>query len=237
MIKSSFLFVIGLYFLPLFSFAQVQNAAIPKDVQIDVTVTDFNSKPVAHEIMIFKSKNYSKEYQGMTNDSGKFSIRVPVGDKYQYYVLTTGTDTTHNPDDVLDIPAPQGNAYYHKPFILNYKLQPAKNFVLEGCNFDNGKFTFQESAYPVLDELVAYMQNDADKRIEIGGHTDNVGSVASNNKLSLDRANAVKDYLFSKGVDSSRVTTKGYGSSQPIESNKTESGRAQNRRIEVTVIE
>lgn len=214
----------------------VQNASIPKDAKVDVTITDFKSNPVSHEIMIFKSKNYQKEYQGLTNDSGKFSIRLPAGDKYQYYVLGA-VDSSKNDAEVLDIPMPPGNAYYHDPFVLTYKLQAPKNFILEGCNFDKGQFTFQESAYPVLDQLLAYLENDSEKRIEIEGHTDNVGSIVSNIKLSLDRANAVKEYLVSKGIDSSRIITKGYGSSQPIESNKTEVGRSQNRRIEVNVLD
>ena len=214
----------------------VQNSSIPKDVQVDVTITDFKSIPVAHEIMVFKSVNYNKEYQGLTNDSGKFSIKLPVGDKYQYFVLGA-IDSTRNADAIIDVPTPPGNAYYHHPFVITYKLQAPKNFVLEGCNFDNNKFTFQESAYPVLDQLFAYLESDADKRIEIEGHTDNVGSVASNLKLSLDRANAVRDYLITKGIDSSRIETKGYGSAQPIESNKTEVGRSQNRRIEVNVLD
>ncbi len=212
----------------------VQNASIPKDAQVDVTVTDFNGNVLPHEIMIFKSRNNSREYQGLTADNGKFSVRLPSGDKYDIFILGFKDSTSY---DVLDIPAPEGNAYYKKPFTLNFQFMPSKNWVLDNCNFDFGKATLQESSFTVLDELVSYLKRKEDDKIEIGGHTDNVGNAASNLKLSLDRANAVKDYLVSKGIDPARLTAKGYGMTQPVSDNKSESGRAENRRTEVTILE
>ena len=212
----------------------VQNAAIPKDAQVDVTVTDFNRIQLPHEILIFRSKANGREYQGLTDDNGKFSVRLPAGDKYDIYILGFKDSTSY---DVLDIPAPVGNVYYKKPFTLNFQFLPSKNWVLDNCNFDFGKATLQESSFPVLDDLVAYLKRKEDDRIEIGGHTDNVGNAASNLKLSLDRANAVKDYLIGKGADPARLTAKGYGMTQPVAENKTEAGRAENRRTEVTIME
>ncbi len=235
--KQVYLFFTFLLCTPVLVFSQagtVQNASIPKDAAVDVTVTDFNNNVLSHEIMIFKSKNYGREYQGLTDDNGKFSVRLPAGDKYDIFILGFKDSTSY---DVLDIPAPEGNAYYKKPFTLNFQFQASKNWVLDNCNFDFGKATLQESSFTVLDELVAYLKRKEDDRIEIGGHTDNVGNAASNLKLSLDRANAVKDYLISKGIDAARLTAKGYGMTQPVADNKSESGRAENRRTEVTILE
>ncbi len=221
---------------PLFTLAQadsIQNASIPKDAQVDVMMTDFNNNILTHEIMVLRSRNNGREYQGLTDDNGKFSVRLPAGDKYDIYILGFKDSTSL---DVLDIPALQGKAYYKNPFVLNFQFMPSKNWVLDNCNFDFGKATLQESSYVVLDELVAYLKRKEDDRIEIGGHTDNVGNATSNQKLSLDRANAVKDYLINKGIDVSRLTTKGYGLTQPIADNKTEAGRAENRRTEVTIL-
>lgn len=120
---------------------------------------------------------------------------------------------------------------------MDIQFQPAKTFVLEDCNFETGKSVLQPESYAVLDELVAYLTRKDDERIELGGHTDNVGSAASNMKLSQDRANVVRDYLLSKGIDPNRVIAKGYGMTQPVADNKTESGRAQNRRTEVKILE
>jgi outer membrane protein OmpA-like peptidoglycan-associated protein len=73
--------------------------------------------------------------------------------------------------------------------------------------------------------------------VEVGGHTDSVGSEAYNQGLSERRADAVRDYLMSKGVKASRLTARGYGESRPVASNDTEEGRAENRRVELVVIE
>jgi len=212
----------------------VQNAAVPKDAQVDVTVTDFNGNILPHEIMLFKGRKNSREYQGLTDDNGKFSIRLPTGDKYDISIMGFNDSTSL---DVIDIPAPEGNAYYKKPFTMSFQFLPPKNFVLDNCNFDFGKATLQESASPVLDELVSYLKRKEDDKIEIGGHTDNVGKAESNLKLSLDRANAVREYLINKGIDPARLTAKGYGMTQPVADNKTEAGRAENRRTEVSILE
>jgi len=71
--------------------------------------------------------------------------------------------------------------------------------------------------------------------ISLNGHCDNIGEDALNNKLSLERANIVKDYLVGKGVESSRIMTKGHGTSKPKQSNETEKGRSANRRVEFEV--
>ena len=78
--------------------------------------------------------------------------------------------------------------------------------------------------------------NDAPKlKIEISGHTDNTGSAAMNENLSQQRANAVVAYIVTKGIDTSRLTAKGYGSKKPIATNDAESGRQQNRRTEFKI--
>ena len=223
--------------LTMAGFAQsnpVQNAAIPKDAPIDVTVADFKNNMRANEIIVFRSQKNAKEFQGLTDDNGKFSIRLPAGDKYEIFILGFKDSTSYN---VLDIPATSGNSYYKNAFKVDIQFQPSKTFILEDCNFETGKATLQPESYAVLDELVAYLNRKDDEKIELGGHTDNVGSAASNMKLSLDRANTVRAYLLTKGIDPDRVTAKGYGLTQPIADNKSEEGRAQNRRTEVKILE
>jgi hypothetical protein len=211
----------------------VQNAAVPKDAPVNVTMTDFKGNVLNNEIVVFKSKLNGKEYQGLTDDKGKFSIRLPSGDNYEIFILGFKDSTSYN---VLDIPALSGNAYYKEPFVVDIQHLPAKSFVLEDCNFETGKAALMESSYAVLDELVAYLNRKDDERIELGGHTDNVGAAPKNLKLSLDRANSVRAYLLTKGIDPARVTAKGYGMTKPVASNKTAAGRAQNRRTEVTIL-
>ena len=215
-------------------FDMPKETPLPKDAPVNVTVSDFKDRKLPNEIMVFKSRKKQIEYQNQTNDQGQFSTRLPAGDVYQIYILGFKDSTSI---DSLVIPGLEGRKYYKNPFVVSYKFLPAKSFVLDNCNFDNGKATLQDSSFKVLDELVAYLVRKDDEKIEIGGHTDNVGSAASNQKLSEDRAKVVRDYLISKGIDGARLTFKGYGMTKPISDNKTAAGRAENRRTEVTILE
>ena len=212
----------------------IQNGSIAKHVQVDVAVTDFKDNVLPHEIMIFRSKLTMREYQGLTDDGGKFSVKLPAGDKYEIYILGFKDSTTY---DVMDVPDPGPNASYKKPFILTFQFSPSKIFILEDCNFETGKATLEPESYRVIDELVAYLVRKTEERIEIGGHTDNVGTALANLSLSNDRATSVMNYLISKGIDPARLEAKGYGMTVPVETNKTPEGRAQNRRTEVKILE
>jgi OmpA-OmpF porin, OOP family len=212
----------------------VQNAAIPKDAPVNVNLTDYKGNALNNEIVIFKSKANTKEYQGLTDDKGKFSVRLPSGDSYEIFIMGFKDSTSKND---LEIPALKGNSYYKDPFVVDIQHLPAKSFILEDCNFETGKATLLPEAYPVIDELVAYLNRKDDEKIELGGHTDNVGNAAKNMVLSLERAKAVMAYLISKGIEQGRVTAKGYGMTKPIASNKTAAGKAQNRRTEVKILE
>ena len=159
---------------------------------------------------------------------------MPAGDKYEIFILGFKDSTSYN---VLDIPATTGNAYYKKSFKIDIQFLPAKTFVLDDCNFETGKSILQPESFTVLDELVAYLNRKDDQKIELGGYTDNVGSAASNLKLSQDRANTVRAYLLTKGIDPERVTAVGYGMKDPVEDNNTAEGRAKNRRTEVKILE
>jgi OmpA-OmpF porin, OOP family len=216
------------------TFAQVQNAAQAKDAPVDVVITDYKKNVLPHEIVVFRSQLTQKEYQGLSDDNGKFSLRLPAGDKYEIFILGFKDSTSYN---VLNIPAPGPNASYKKPFVVDILFQPAKTFVLDDVNYETGKAVLKPESFPVLDELVAYLQRKDDERIEIGGHTDNVGKPAANMVLSMDRAKSVMAYLVSKGIATERLVAKGYGMTKPIEDNRTAEGRALNRRTEVTILE
>ncbi len=110
------------------------------------------------------------------------------------------------------------------------------NCVLFGVNFEFDKATLTPESYPILLYAVQNLSETPDTKIEIQGHTDNIGSDQYNLKLSERRAQTVRDYLVSKGIDPSRLTVKGYGESMPVADNSTPEGRAQNRRIEFKVL-
>jgi outer membrane protein OmpA-like peptidoglycan-associated protein len=107
---------------------------------------------------------------------------------------------------------------------------------LKSIQFANGKATLRVKAYKQLETLYRLMVYHPMLKIEIAGHTDNVGKKAANKKLSQERAQSVVNYLISKGIDASRLVAKGYGDARPIVSNKTKAGKALNRRVEFTVL-
>jgi len=102
--------------------------------------------------------------------------------------------------------------------------------------FETGKATFKSETIGRLDTAFGIISEYPVSKFHIEGHTDSTGSNAINAKLSTARANAVKEYLISKGFPADHLTSEGYGSSQPVDSNKTASGRAMNRRVEIKLV-
>jgi len=102
--------------------------------------------------------------------------------------------------------------------------------------FDTGKWDIKAQAYPILDEALAILKKQPTLKVEVQGHTDNVGARAYNQKLSERRANAVMQYFIDKGIEPQRVSAAGYGFSRPTASNDTREGRALNRRVELKPI-
>ena len=110
-------------------------------------------------------------------------------------------------------------------------------WVLVGVNFEFNKARLTPESYPILFYAVQNLNENPDTKVEIQGHTDNIGSEQYNMKLSEERAQTVRDYLVAKGIDPSRLTVKGYGESMPVADNSTPEGRSLNRRIEFKVLE
>ncbi|MGQ0586663.1 MAG: OmpA family protein [Gammaproteobacteria bacterium] len=103
--------------------------------------------------------------------------------------------------------------------------------VLTGTNFEMGSATLKAEAAPTLRLVVQAMLANPGLQVEVGGHTDSVGPDALNQRLSLRRANSVKDFLVGEGIDAARLAAVGYGEAAPAESNETAEGRAANRRV------
>jgi outer membrane protein OmpA-like peptidoglycan-associated protein len=102
--------------------------------------------------------------------------------------------------------------------------------------FNSGKSSFQAQTFPVLQSIAAILKEYPSANFSIEGHTDSDGKDATNQKLSEDRAAAVKNYLVENGIASSRLSSIGFGESKPIDTNKTKAGKANNRRVEVKLV-
>lgn len=106
-------------------------------------------------------------------------------------------------------------------------------FIALYLPFDTGKYNLKPESQAIMDEIETMLKMDANIKISIEGHTDNVGSPASNQTLSENRAKAVKDALVAKGIAADRLKSQGWGQDKPIADNRTEDGRAKNRRVEI----
>ena len=108
--------------------------------------------------------------------------------------------------------------------------------LLKGIEFASGKNDLSTASTTTLLEAVAALNAVSDVKVEIGGHTDNTGNAATNNALSLSRANAVKKFLAGQGIAADRLTAKGYGPMQPIADNANDTGKQRNRRIKFRIL-
>lgn len=122
-----------------------------------------------------------------------------------------------------------------RPVPYNGVLQVDKKMILKNLYFELDKAVILEESYRELDQLAYQLRRNNKLAISIFGHTDTSGTDLYNQKLSEDRANAVKNYLLGKGISEFRISSKGFGSTQPIGDNSSEEGRQLNRRVEIVV--
>jgi len=119
--------------------------------------------------------------------------------------------------------------------IKNDDINVGETFQLNNVYFEFNKWNLLPESYEELNTVVKFLTDNPKVEIEVSGHTDNIGSDSYNMNLSQKRADAVKNYLVSKKITETRITSKGYGKTKPIAENTTELGREQNRRVEFTI--
>jgi OmpA-OmpF porin, OOP family len=164
--------------------------------------------------------------------TGEYTIVLPVGKKYSFRAeapnfLAIG--------DNIDLTNVKKYTEISDKELKLVKSEVGATVVMNNIFFETGKATFTNESYPELERIADLLLQNGGLSIEIGGHTDNVGSNAFNLKLSQERADAVKNFLISKKVPILRVTSKGFGETKPVDTNNTESGKANNRRVEFIV--
>jgi outer membrane protein OmpA-like peptidoglycan-associated protein len=165
---------------------------------------------------------------------GKYLVCLPTGRNYAFNVSKDGYLFHSENFSLKDLEDPT------KPYLLDIgldKIQAGKSVVLKNIFFETDSYALKPESKTELDELVSFLNKNTGIKIEIGGHTDNVGTETYNQELSENRAKSVYDYLADHGIEKDRLEFKGYGLSKPIDSNETEEGRANNRRTEFTIIE
>jgi len=167
-------------------------------------------------------------------NTGKYKLVLPYGKNYGITAKANGLiPTSIN----LDLSTVRGRYIELDDRDLSMvPLVKGSTATVNNLFFDLGKATLKPESEPELKRIQQVMKENMALVIEISGHTDNTGSDEINNKLSLERANAVKDYLLNGNIDSSRIRTKGYGKSKPKADNSTEEGRQINRRVEIEIL-
>lgn len=164
---------------------------------------------------------------------GSYKIKLPSKKSYMIDLRATGflSDTRR-----IDVPDNWSKEVYNLNIEL-IKVKVGKKVVLKNILFESGKSVLTSGSYTELERLLNIMKENGQIKIEISGHTDLTGTEPLNLTLSQSRAKTVVEYLVQNGIDRSRITFKGYGSSQPIADNASASGRAKNRRVEFKILE
>ena len=198
-------------------------------------------EPLEAEVNMVELKSGEEVFSGSVGRDGSLFRVLRAGGQYTFNAEVPGYRFTSFRFE------PDSSATAADPFRLEIEMtevelaveeeekEPA-GIVLRNVLFEFASYDLTASSFPELDRLAAYLTENEKLQVEIHGHTDNVGGEEHNQLLSENRARAVVEYLIEKGVDDERISSRGFGENQPIASNETEEGRAQNRRTEMVIL-
>jgi len=192
-----------------------------------LTLLQKNGKtPIAGQYLKIYEKEANKYYELISNDSGACKPLLLPAEKTIQFIFDSYLGEIKQDFKIPDVSNNQN--------ICSLDLKVSISNELD-ISFKSNSFDLDTSFYPNIDSLFNWLNENKHLSIEIRGHTDNIGSPSSNLLLSKNRAESVRKYLIGKGVNPSRIISKGLGETMPIEDNGTEKGRAKNRRTEVIV--
>lgn len=210
---------------------EVMLTPVAKELILAGTTFDLKtSNPLTTKLTI-TFKNDRKTNFNLQAEAGKYQQQVP---KLGWYMFTASAEGYLNANDSVELVSDELT-----PVIKDIFLQPIEvglTVRLKHIYFDFDKTTLKSESYVELNKVVDFLKKNPKVEIQISGHTDSKGNDDYNQNLSQGRSQAVVDYIISQGIDDYRLSAQGYGESKPIESNDTEAGRANNRRVEVTVV-
>ncbi len=170
---------------------------------------------------------------GVTDDKDECA-NTPAGQKVNEKGCPADTDGDGVTDDKDRCPSTPAGVKVDEEGCQVLFEEAKKTLILEGVNFETGKATLTPESEAILNGVAESLVANDDIKVQVGGHTDNTGTRALNQRLSKARAETVRQYLVEHGVAADRLTSRGFGPDKPVASNKTVAGRAQNRRVELT---
>lgn len=217
--------------------------------QINVTLTHNDPRFTLAGVVINKTRNVPEGGAdvNVTNetDHSLTTIQSHDGDGVFRTQLTAGSDFTlvgkkanyiSNIEKITTKGLNRSTTLYVKLELGIEEAKVGQSIDLKNIYFETGKAMLNTAVSSDLDKLIRFLKDNPEARLEIQGHTDNVGSLALNNRLSQARAKSVVDYLTTNGIEISRLIAKGYGPSMPVADNTTPEGKAKNRRVVMKVI-
>jgi outer membrane protein OmpA-like peptidoglycan-associated protein/Tol biopolymer transport system component len=185
------------------------------------------------QVQVVNLKTKEVKFNDFTSaQNGEFLAVMPLGSTYAF---NANADGYLFYSDNYEL---SSNTAADKPFLVEIylkKLKPGADVVLKNIFFDTNKFELLPVSVTELTSLLQLLETNRNLAIEIQGHTDNVGNAADNQKLSVQRAKSVYDYLISKNIEAVRLSFKGFGATKPIASNDTAAGKQQNRRTSFVI--
>lgn len=208
--------------------------AKPKPVvTIEGKVKDTSGNPVSADIRYERLSDGKNLGIATSNPkTGYYSIVLPAGEKYGYSISKKGFLFHSDHIDLTDV---DEFSTVVKDIVIK-PIEVGSQIVLKNIFFDFNSAELQPESIGELRRLLKVMKDNPLITVEIAGHTDSIGTVSYNKKLSQERAEAVANWLIQNGVDENRIVAKGYGESKPVADNDTEEGRAKNRRVTFTIM-
>lgn len=206
----------------------------PQLVTVRGTIINAKTKqpvPARISYMVPGSDN-GLDSMALSASSGKFKLALDAGNNYGYVVTAKGYFPSSG---AFDLTQAKGGQEVVNEIILN-PVAVGEAITLNNIYFDISKFDLLSSSFAEMDRLTQLMRENPSMEIRVEGHTDNLGDFDKNVELSQNRANAVKKYLVSKGINASRIEAKGLGPTRPVTKGTSESERRRNRRVEFVVV-
>ncbi|TVR71976.1 MAG: OmpA family protein [Marinilabiliales bacterium] len=167
------------------------------------------------------------------HENAGYELSLPAGFNYD---LIPQLVNFYNRLEAVDLTAAEPMTVIKRNFYVT-PLEVGQSIEIENIYFETGSSVLMPESFRSLNALIEFLKEYPNVTVEIGGHTDNVGSAELNLALSEGRAFAVAEYVISQGIDARRVVSKGYGFSRPVASNQTAEGRERNRRVDFTILD
>lgn len=194
---------------------------------------EFTDKPIEADIIITDNeKNEVVAKLKSNGTTGDYLVSLPSGKNYGITIEKEG-HLFHSENVYL---SPNKGFKELKKDVKLMNVKSGSKVVLKNIFFASSKYELEPTSFAELDRIADLLKKQSQLKIEISGHTDNTGSADLNLTLSKNRAEAVINYLVGKGISRTRLIAKGYGSTKPIKSNDTASGRRENRRTEFKIL-